>query len=387
MARRRYHLDTQLLTLFFFIAMPLAAFGAFIVISMARSDLRHSVGRSLEQRALQTKLLLEHQVGDQIVHLRLLALEPGVVEAARAHRTRTVAELHALERAWVTGEHPELVAPVLASPLALRLRVVERMVPTLSLVQVIGMDGTVIASSSRASRVSYAQVVWFDSMARLESTGAWVGEVVGARPRQQHYLELGYPIVDPRDESWLGAVRAMVSTQDLYGILAPVRVGETGHAVILRASDGVIIVGDPSGQDTAQTFPGFSSIRAAMQARQGYWVVPERRALTSEDRSLPRRAPRLVGFSVVDQVPGVNWIVAVEQDLSEAVAPVDGVTRYLWLHFVGAFASVLLLALYLSLRQETPIIEEALHLHEDHVPPSFKPPSNGDQPPNGEGLA
>ena len=81
---------------------------------------------------------------------------------------------------------------------------------------------------------------------------------------------------------------------------------------------------------------------------------------------------RLVGFSPVDQVPGVQWLVTVEQDLSEALAPVNGVTRYLWVHFIGVFATVILLALYFSFKLERPVMEEDLHLHEEHVATGVK---------------
>ena len=81
---------------------------------------------------------------------------------------------------------------------------------------------------------------------------------------------------------------------------------------------------------------------------------------------------RIVGFSPVDQVPGVQWLVTVEQDLSEALAPVNGVTRYLWIHFIGVFATVILLALYFSFKLERPVMEEDLHLHEEHVPTGIK---------------
>jgi hypothetical protein len=36
MARKRYELDTRVLTVFFFVAMPFVAFGSFNVVSMAR---------------------------------------------------------------------------------------------------------------------------------------------------------------------------------------------------------------------------------------------------------------------------------------------------------------------------------------------------------------
>jgi hypothetical protein len=81
---------------------------------------------------------------------------------------------------------------------------------------------------------------------------------------------------------------------------------------------------------------------------------------------------RLIGFSPIDQVPNVNWMVTVEQDLDEALAPINSVTRYLWVHFIGVFATVVLLALYFSFKLEKPVMEEELHLHEEHVPAGMK---------------
>jgi len=71
----------------------------------------------------------------------------------------------------------------------------------------------------------------------------------------------------------------------------------------------------------------------------------------------------------------VNWMVTVEQDLSEALAPIESVTRYLWVHFIGVFATVILLALYFSFKLEQPVMEEELHLHEEHLPGAMKKPA------------
>ena len=56
MAKRHYYLDSRVLTAFFFAAMPFVAFGSFVVVNMAQSQLRESVGVGLEQRAVQTQL-------------------------------------------------------------------------------------------------------------------------------------------------------------------------------------------------------------------------------------------------------------------------------------------------------------------------------------------
>ena len=103
--------------------------------------------------------------------------------------------------------------------------------------------------------------------------------------------------------------------------------------------------------------------------RRGSWALPEQRA-EATDTTAASEPARLVGFSPVDQFPTAKWLVAVEQDQVEALAPVDGITRYLWIHFIGVFATVILLAVYFSFKLEQPVMEEDLHLHEEHVPAS-----------------
>jgi hypothetical protein len=372
MAKRRYRLDSQLLTLSFFVAMPLVAFGSFIVVSMARSELQRAAGRDLEQRALQTRFLLEHFIGDQIVQLRLIASSPGTIAVARAAGDAMPSERRRqIERAWFSGTDPQVLRPLLASPLIPRLRLANELVPSLRVLQVLDARGQVLATTARASRPFQQDAPWYRHLAQAPLAGAFVGEMQRASGNGQPYFDVVYSIVDPDDGRWLGAVRALISAADLYGVLAPVRIGQTGHALLIRGGDGLILAADEAERTPDVTFPGFEAIRAAMQARRGYWIVPSIRTKDSSGQERPAAPARLVGYAVVEQVPGIDWIVAVQQEIDEATAPITGITRYLWLHFLGVLASVFLLALYLSLRQETPVIEEQLHLHEMHVPPSM----------------
>jgi hypothetical protein len=129
-----------------------------------------------------------------------------------------------------------------------------------------------------------------------------------------------------------------------------------GFDLLRSAADGF-----PLGESGRQLF-------GSAGERRGHWAIPEARVAAAEGRPAAIEPARLVGFSPVDQVPGVEWLVTVEQDQNEALAPVEGVTRYLWLHFVFVFATVILLALYFSFKLDRPVMEEDLHLHEEHVP-------------------
>jgi hypothetical protein len=389
MAKQRYYLDTRVLTAFFFAAMPFVAFGSFIVVNQARNQLRESVGTSLEQRAVQTKLALEQYVGEQVVHLRVLALDPEVQTALAATRPLPPeAEARALEQAWASGKDPGLNASLLEGPLAAILDALPRVRPAVKSVQLIDGTGRLRAATGRGGRLFFGEVEWFKAFGtQLSEPEVYVGEMFRPTGTTLNLLEIAFPVRN-HDDVWLGAVRMLVDAADLYTVLAPVRVGRTGHATLLRSTDGLILASDESERILKMPLPGFDHLRNAVEGfpmaqsgqelfgrarlHRGYYAMPEVKAQDDKGGEIVVEPPRLIGFSPIDQIPNVNWLVTVEQDLSEALAPINSVTRYLWFHFIGVFATVVLLALYFSFMLEKPVMEEALHLHEEHVPAGMK---------------
>jgi hypothetical protein len=388
MAKRHYYLDSRVLTAFFFAAMPFVAFGSFVVVNMAQSQLRESVGVGLEQRAVQTKLVLESHIGEQIVDLRLLALMPVVQKAlARSAPPVDPKEIRRKQKAWATNADARLQAALLESVVAARLRDVTAVRPGLRSIQVVDTHGRVVAASGRGGRLFHGEMAWFKELAAQEGQPmAWIGDIERVTGSSMSALEVGYPV---RDEAGLfkGAIRGLLDARSLYHVLSPVRIGRTGHATLIRASDGMILASDEGDRILNASFPGFASLSGAVEGfplteggeaifgkariKRGYWTIQEVRA-DVEGQQVVIEPARIVGFSPVDQIPGVSWLVTVEQDLEEAVHPITGVTRYLWVHFIGVLATVILLALYFSFKLERPVMDDDLHLHEEHIPASFK---------------
>jgi hypothetical protein len=389
MAKQRYYLDTRVLTAFFFAAMPFVAFGSFIVVNQARNQLRESVGTSLEQRAVQTKLALEQHVGEQVVHLRVLAMDPEVQKAlTSSQKPPAEAEARAMEQAWVAGKDAKLNASLLETPLAARLRPLALARPAFKQIQLIDSAGRVRAASTRGGRLFYGEVQWFkDFGTQLSDAEVYVGDIFRREGSTVSLLEIAFPVRNS-DDVWLGAVRGLLDAGDLYTVLAPVRIGRTGHATLLRSTDGLVLASDESERILKMPLPGFDSLRNAVEGfpmaapgqelfgrgrlHRGYWTMPEVKAKDEAGRDVVLDPARLIGFSPIDQIPNVNWLVTVEQDLSEALAPINNVTRYLWFHFIGVFATVILLALYFSFKLERPVMDEGLHLHEEHLPAGMK---------------
>jgi hypothetical protein len=389
MAKQRYYLDSRVLTAFFFAAMPFVAFGSFIVVNQARTQLRESAGVGLEQRAVQTKLALEQYLGEQVVHLRVLALDPLVQKAlAETRPLPPEAEARAMEQAWASGKDAKLNASLLEGPLAALLDPLPRVRPAVKAVQLIDGTGRLRAATTRGGRLFFGEVEWFKAFGtQLSEAEVYVGEMFRPTGTTLNLLEIAFPVRNP-EEVWLGAVRMLVDASDLYTVLAPVRVGRTGHASLLRSTDGLILASDESERILKMPLPGYDSLRNAVEGfpmaqsgqelfgrarlHRGYWAMPEVKAQDENGRDLVVEPARLIGFSPIDQVPNVNWLVTVEQDLSETLAPINNVTRYLWFHFIGVFVTVVLLALYFSFKLERPVMEEGLHLHEEHVPAGMK---------------
>jgi hypothetical protein len=389
MAKQRYYLDTRVLTAFFFAAMPFVAFGSFIVVNQARNHLRESTGLSLEQRAMQTKLALEQYLGEQVVHLRVLALDPVVQKAlADARPLPPEAKARALEQAWISGKDPKLNASLMETPLAAILQPLIRVRPAVKSVQLIDSTGRLRAATGRGGRLFFGEVDWFKAFGtQLSEPEVYVSETFRQTGTTLNLLEIAFPVRNSED-MWLGAVRMLVDASDLYTVLAPVRIGRTGHATLLRSTDGLILASDESERILKMPLPGYDALRNAVEGfpmaesgqelfgrarfHRGYWAAPEVRADDEKGRPIVIEPARLIGFSPIDQVPNVNWMVTVEQDLAEALAPINSVTRYLWFHFIGVFATVVLLALYFSFMLEKPVMEESLHLHEEHVPAGMR---------------
>ncbi len=389
MAKRRYYLDSRVLTAFFFAAMPFVAVGSFIVVNQAKNHLRESVGTSLEQRAVQTKLALEEYVADQVVHLRLLAMDPEVQRAlASAPPPVPDAERQRLEESWAGGRDAKLNASLLESAVAARLRPVTLVRPSIKQIQVVDTAGRVVAASGRGGRLFYGESAWFKDLSTQDGEPEMhVGEIFRRSGSSVSLLEVAFP-VRAADQAPLGAVRAVVNAADLYTVLAPVRIGRTGRATLVRATDGMVLASDDSDRVLKQAMPGFEQFRSAIEGfplgqsgqelfgsagpRRGYWTLPEVKSRSDDGKTFAVSPARIVGYSPVDQVPDVQWLVVVEQERAEALAPIESVTGYLWVHFVGVFATVILLALYFSFKLERPVMDDELHLHEEHVPAGMK---------------
>jgi hypothetical protein len=300
------------------------------------------------------------------------------------------ADVRAIAQAWAAGKDAKLTASVLETPAAARLKLPTVVRTAIKQIQAVDPTGRVVAASGRGGRLFYGESGWFKDLTAQEGAAeVHVGEIFRRAGSTVNLLEIAFPVRTAEDVP-LGALRAVLDAADLYTVLAPVRIGRTGHASLVRSTDGLVLASDESERILKTPLPGFDALQNAVagfplaesgqelfgraRLHRGYWTIPEVKARDEAGRDVLVEPSRIVGYSPIDQIPDVNWLVTVEMDRSEALAPIESVTRYLWVHFIGVFATVILLALYFSFKLEQPVMEEGLHLHEEHVPAGMKRP-------------
>ena len=192
----------------------------------------------------------------------------------------------------------------------------ERQVPILTaigqnydsyLVFTIAPDGSNIARNDGGALVSYADRGYFKDVMK----GAPVGrQVVISKTTQKPSLLLGSPIRN--DDGELVGVLAMgLNLGDISQAITDIRVGETGHAVLLDATNKVIAHGDAQKvQKALQDFSGHSALKTT-----GIGDMPT--AYTNDGKEM-------IGY--VRKLPQ-GWTLLVEQEYDEAFAPLTKMKR------------------------------------------------------------
>ena len=201
MPKRHYEVDPRILTVFFFVAIPFLAFGALVVMNLARGHLQNATGQTLEQRAGEARQLVERYVLGQFSHLHLIALDPQVRAAVNAPpRESAPDELRRLDQAWAAGD-AALVASVAGSPLAARLREVGQTQPALRLLQVVDARGRLIATTARGGRMWNGDTAWFRAFGDTEIGGRpYVVDVVAPPGGAGAMFEIDVPVRDGTDD-------------------------------------------------------------------------------------------------------------------------------------------------------------------------------------------
>jgi len=205
------------------------------------------------------------------------------------------------------------------------------------LVFTIAPDGSNIARNDRGALVSYADRSYFKDVMK----GAPVGrQVVISKTTGKPSLLLGSPIRNDNNDL-IGVIAMGLNLGDISQAVTEARVGDTGRAILLDATNKVIAHGDAQKVKTAlQDFSNHSALKTA--------------GITDGPRAYTNDGKEMIGY--MRKLPQ-GWTLLVEQEYDEAFAPLSQMKKEGRLLIIITIALVVAIAYMLGKALTRPINE------------------------------
>lgn len=328
---RRYHMVTRVLVIAGIVAALPLAVGFLLIEHSAKTRLSDAAGQSFYWFAEGAASAFDTAVIRELELVGTLAQSDAITGALAGRGAPDLSRLLAATRALYRD------------------------------VAVLDRNGELVASISESEGepawLNRARVA-IDKLKRPRAVDAFaeVGDDAGA-------LVLMRAVGDPGTREVIGFVRAELDTEKLFASVSNFRIGETGHACLFDRDSGRLLSGRRADcTDGAETtYARLEELERAERDRLRYFM-----AGASGPASFDRGDGFIVGYTRPElsrTLPEVRWVVAVEQSLAEAHAPLAPLSRDLLTYFLGMGALVLVLAAFMSFKLERPLADTSVDLH------------------------
>ncbi|HET9575665.1 MAG TPA: ATP-binding protein [Nitrospira sp.] len=182
--------------------------------------------------------------------------------------------------------------------------------------------GALVAASSEPDHYYFGNEPWW----RVMQTGAdqvYVSGLISAQEgsfrTSEETMDIAVPILDDRQHTVIGAVKASYRFDSLFSMINNIRIGQTGHAMLFDAAGHPLVC--PILPRQAHRIP--AQLLAMIVSSEPGWDIAEDDGHGANDT--------VVGYSPVRRLtlPDNSWHVLVRQQPSESYAPIHDQVRNL----------------------------------------------------------
>jgi hypothetical protein len=174
-------------------------------------------------------------------------------------------------------------------------------------------------------------------------------------------MDIAVPVLvgEGDNQKVAGVLKALIDVRDVFAVMASVRFGETGRALLLNGPDRSIINSDDPDNVMKDTHPGFVHLQEAQAEGRRHFICQHMDGSTwlAGFARMPEPAP----------FPEITWFVIVEQNIEEAEASVQVATNYLLWFFGAMVLLVLLFSLFMHFKLVKPVREVGLREEMDRL--------------------
>jgi hypothetical protein len=348
-------IQPKVFILFVIVGLLPMAVGFLILLNGARDTYEDAVRGHLSVVAENAQMELSD-------HLRRIRDELNVV--ARTHDVRTAVQLSnnsvptgdvtKVQSQWATAENdkPGVVASVVSSPVSQLLR--EYTLDSASFRDILVTDrhGRTVATTRKHAEYLLSGKRWWQYAFREGEGGRFLGDITFDENAGVFAMDVAIPILDRESGRAIGVVKAIVDSEQIINHVRSVKVGEQGHALLVRG-DATVLVGPEATFKDGQRYKYIKDIRAAIENGDKAIVAGE------GDQRVFLGLPQ---FKMKDSLPELDWYLTVEQPRSEALLLFGNInTKFVYI-LVFTVVLVGLLSVLFSWILAKPVIETDPHL-------------------------
>ncbi len=354
--------NLRVFTVFLIVALPALTVAVILSLGAGQTRLRQSYGQHLSEIAEQSAAAVDAYVFGRIVDSSVLTLVSEVRQAAAAANRRplVIEDVRRIDREWLRpGAAQTVVTSLLATPASSFLADVVRHDPIYREILLTDLHGRLVAASNRTSDYYQADEEWW-----TEAHGDGVRgrvSVTDARfdqSAQVYALEIALPVAAPASDRLAGILKVVADMREIGAVIAGLRLGATGEAVLLRENGSLVFARRPR----ATSARYFAADLLSERLQQGRLSDPSYHEYFS---ALGPDGDRLVAVApsqLTASYPRLTWLVAVSQTEEELFAPIRAQTWSLMIALAVTMIAVLVLALWFSLRLAAHPVAEEMHL-------------------------
>ncbi len=184
-------------------------------------------------------------------------------------------------------------------------------------------QGALVAASSEPDHYSFSNEPWWAAIHAGGVEQVYISGLIpaheGSFRTPEETIDIAVPILDDRQHTVIGAVKASYRFDTLFAMINQIRIGQTGHAMLFDAAGNPLVC--PILPRQAHRIPG--QLMAMVVSSQPGWGIAEDDGHGATDT--------VVGFAPVTglPLPDNSWHIFVRQPPGESYAPIRDQLRNL----------------------------------------------------------
>jgi signal transduction histidine kinase len=293
-------------------------------------SLRDVIGGNLQAVAIQAADRVTMLVQSEVQSVRLLGSAPlrvrQPVEAANQAYPKDRAKVRVLvnERVQLWEKGLESAARLLNSELSrflleTKVRNGDKVVGLL----ITDRYGALVAASSEPDHFYFGNEPWWETVQAGGVDQVFVSGLIPAQEgsfrTSEETIDIAVPILDDRQHTVIGAVKASYRFDMLFAMIKQIRIGQTGHAMLFDAAGNPLVC--PILPRREHRIP--SHLMAMIVSSDPGWAIAEDDGHGASDT--------VVGYAPVPglKLPDNSWHIFVRQQPGESYAPIRDQVRNL----------------------------------------------------------